>query len=115
MFCVAGHAGLLCGASIRSRRCEVEVKLQLAAMLVRFSRESETPGMFIEPMKRPVKIRLGTIPRDSVCKPSKNPYARGLTELVEGLVGDSTHLQSAHASLIVDEQDELVALLELDV
>jgi hypothetical protein len=100
-----------------SRRCAVEVKLHSSAMLVRFSKEREIPGMFIEPMNGPLKIRLGTIPRASDTDQYLYGPRResGHTELCQRLVCYCAHLERTHAPLIVDQQYQLVPLLELDV
>ena len=55
---VAGQEGELCGASINSKRAEVGIA-QAEEMFDRFVREIENPGMFIEPMNGPFKIRTG--------------------------------------------------------
>lgn len=57
---VAGHDGELCGASMSSSKVVVGTEVELE-ILVRFVREIEKPGMFIEPMKGPFKIRTGRI------------------------------------------------------
>lgn len=44
---------------------EVSTKEHSSATLVRLRREREIPGMFMEPMKGPFRIRVGMIPRDS--------------------------------------------------
>jgi hypothetical protein len=72
--------------------------------------------MFIDPMNGPFKIRLGVIFR-----PSSQLFQHtfpaltilgtmmivlgGRTQLCKSLVDNGTHLQGAHAPLIVDQQD----------
>jgi hypothetical protein len=38
-----------------------------------------------------------------------------LTQLGQGLIRYCAHLERTHASLVVDEEDELVPVFELDV
>lgn len=84
--------------------------------LVRLSRVREIPGMFIEPMNGPLRIRRGVMFRASTkCQTSHSRGGiRRHTQLGKSLIDDSSHFKSAHASLIVDQQDQVITIFEFN-
>ena len=73
---MAGHAGVLCGASMRLSISSTGRPVS-AETLLRFRMEMDMPGMFIEPMKGALKMRTGIIPRDSASQPLDTHIPRG--------------------------------------